>query len=499
MEKTVQYKRTLRGSVGAGVGALFNGKGRRYYILEHKDASKYHKAGESQKIIIDQVELGRDSHCQVRFDESFSTVSRRHAAIVKDGERWKLVQLSHTNSTLLNGHPVEKEWYLQNGDEIQLSIGGPRIGFIVPAGKQSLVSSIKMTERLELFRKQALKPYKTAIACLSITLVLAVGGLTTWNVIEHNYWEEEQAKAIARADSLEYNLLEMNDKLVYNKKESDSINKAQAKRNAALYNKTFSLSAAINNIKAVSAIANDAAVQKALNSVYYIRAERIDVTLPDGETKTLTNGENGCFYTGSGFLLNDGRFITARHVADGIKCIQDPVKEKLFFELNMLENQGAKVVITFSAYSPTHSFSFTSEQCIMSNVNKNITLENGAKVTLAVLGKQDWAYLRTSFKGNISANPSISTSLKQRTKLIVLGYPAGFFANNIKAINGSCMVAADGLNDGVIVITERNFEGGNSGGPVFRVKSDGNIEAVGLISAGYGNTVGFIVPLANIK
>lgn len=51
--KTVQYKRTLRGSIGAGVGALFNGNGRRYYILEHREATKYHKAGEPQKIIID--------------------------------------------------------------------------------------------------------------------------------------------------------------------------------------------------------------------------------------------------------------------------------------------------------------------------------------------------------------------------------------------------------------------------------------------------------------
>ena len=67
--KTVQYKRTLRGSVGAGVSALFNGNGRRYYILGHREATKYHKAGEPQKIIIDQAELGRDRNCQVRFDD----------------------------------------------------------------------------------------------------------------------------------------------------------------------------------------------------------------------------------------------------------------------------------------------------------------------------------------------------------------------------------------------------------------------------------------------
>ena len=65
-----QYKRTLAGSVGAGMGAIFNGNGRSYYILEHKTATEYHNVGESQKIIVDQVELGRDSSCQVRFSSS---------------------------------------------------------------------------------------------------------------------------------------------------------------------------------------------------------------------------------------------------------------------------------------------------------------------------------------------------------------------------------------------------------------------------------------------
>lgn len=197
--KTVKYKRTLRGSVGAGVGALFNGNGRRYFILEHKDASKYHKAGESQKIIIDQVELGRDGNCQVRFDdETFPTVSRRHAAIIKEGDKWKLVQLSQTNSTFLNGKTIASEWYLENGDEIQLSTDGPRMGFIVPAGKQSLVSSIKMTERLELFRKQALRPYKTAI--LGLTAFLAIFAVIAGFVIyDQGELIGKQGKEIGRA------------------------------------------------------------------------------------------------------------------------------------------------------------------------------------------------------------------------------------------------------------------------------------------------------------
>ena len=149
---TQNYKRTLAGSVGAGMGALMGASGRTYFILEHKTSSKYHQAGESQKIIVDQVELGRDASCQVRFDESFETVSRKHAAIVRDGENWKLIHLSHSNPTLVNGHPINGSYYLQTGDEIQLSVGGPRLGFIVPQGRQALTSSIGLTERMKIGR-----------------------------------------------------------------------------------------------------------------------------------------------------------------------------------------------------------------------------------------------------------------------------------------------------------------------------------------------------------
>ena len=162
MTQPTTYRRSLSGSVGAGMKSVFGGEGRRYYMLVHKVSSKYHKAGEAQRIIVDQIEIGRDPKCQVRFDESFTTVSRRHAAIVKDGDNWKLVQLSQTNTTYLNGRRVEKEWYLQNGDEIQLSTNGPKLGFIVPEGEKGTVSSIGLTARLNLFRKQALRPYKNA-------------------------------------------------------------------------------------------------------------------------------------------------------------------------------------------------------------------------------------------------------------------------------------------------------------------------------------------------
>ena len=208
------YKRTVAGSVGAGVAAVFNGSGRQYYILEHKTESLYHHAGESQKIIVDQVELGRDSACQVRFDEAFETVSRRHAAIVKDGENWKIIPLSQTNSTIVNGTPIQGEQILNSGDEIRLSSKGPLMGFIIPQGKQSLVSSIGMTERLSLFRQQALRPYKRALWIMAIVLVLAVGGLLTWTYLLH----DDLKKKEQQIEDVTY-------ELVRNEKEINELNR----------------------------------------------------------------------------------------------------------------------------------------------------------------------------------------------------------------------------------------------------------------------------------
>ena len=205
METKTNYKRTVAGSVGAGVGAIFNGSGRTYYILEHKTNSKYHSAGESQKIIIDQIELGRDSSCQIRYDESFETVSRKHAAIVRDGNNWQLIHLSTSNPTLVNGRPIQGTYYLQSGDEIQLSVNGPRLGFIQPQGKQALTSSIKLTERMNLFRQQALRPYRRAIWALATLLLLVIIGFGAWNYklsLDNQQLRQEMAMYQTKLDSL---------------------------------------------------------------------------------------------------------------------------------------------------------------------------------------------------------------------------------------------------------------------------------------------------------
>ena len=245
------YKRTVAGSVGAGMAAVFNASGRQYYILEHKTESLYHHASESQKIIVDQVELGRDSACQVRFDEAFETVSRRHAAIVKEGENWKIIPLSQTNSTIVNGQAIQGEKVLNSGDEIRLSSKGPLMGFIVPQGKQSLVSSIGMTERLSLFRQQALRPYKRALWIMAIILVLAIGGLVTWNLLQAKKYDADLKAKQEQIEQVQQDLVQsdelidaLNDELESTQNRSaaervrvqQKLEAAQAEREALLEN-----------------------------------------------------------------------------------------------------------------------------------------------------------------------------------------------------------------------------------------------------------------------
>ena len=502
---------TFSGSIGAGMGSIFNPGGRKYYILEHKVSSKYHKQGESQEIIVDTVELGRDSRCQVRFDERFNTVSRRHAAIVKEGDGWKLVHLSKTNSTFLNGRPIKDEWYLQNGDEIQLSVNGPKMGFIIPTGNKATVGSIGLTRRLSLFRQQAMRPYKNAIATLCAILLVTIIGFGGWGIWEHNARMNDKLLAELRADSLSQCLLKADSALVLNREYTDSVRKSAEYNNRQLAGQQLHLSSALGQMKAVSGIANDAALKKAANSVYYIRVEKVDIVLPNGESMTVTRGTEGyssLFWSGTGFMLDDGRFITARHVIDGLKYISSP-SEHTKIALNDVENSGGSVIFTFGAYSANHSFSFTNKNFVTNRSTDEVKVfemdldDDGEDeiytITLADAGSVDWACMHTSFRGDLKANPSASTSLKQQTRLVVLGYPKGYYAENVKAIQGSCMVAADGIHRGVIVITERNFEHGNSGGPVLRVLPDGNLEVIGIISSGYGDTIGFIVPIANLR
>lgn len=494
---TQTYKRSLSGSVGSGLSSVFGGGGRTYYILEHKVSSRYHKAGEAQEIIVDQIELGRDSKCQVQFDESFKTVSRRHAAIVRDGDNWKLIHLSTTNKTFLNGHDVKSEWYLQNGDEIQLSINGPKLGFIIPSGNKAKTGSIGLSRRLSLFRQQALKPYKTAMAVMATVIVLLLGGGITYGVID--YQNDLEQKELSDAK-----IQEIKDEYGREKLRTDSLNKELNKLRVQFKDlKKKAEEQAKKQENNSQPIVHEGNISNEVLAacqpyVYFVKIRKLRIEY-NGDVKVFEN-----VGTGSGFLLEDGRFVTARHVAQPWMYFQSggETNDILLFA-NLCAYNGGSVVCEIDAYSPDGSkLSFSSRNAYVSHVGEVRGDADGLTFVHGEIGPHDFAYFKTSKTKGLAYNNKLSTELPMRTKLTILGYPFGHGGKNLNDVSpvySEAVVAKNGLEEGYILTTATTFESGNSGGPVFVSTNNKKFYVVGIVSASEGRSTGVIVPISAVK
>ena len=581
------YKRTVAGSVGAGLGAIFNASGRTYYILEHKTDSKYHHAGESQKIIVDQIELGREASCQVRFDEAFETVSRKHAAIVREGENWKLIPLSSTNATLVNGTPIQGERILNSGDEIRLSSKGPVMGFIVPQGPQSLVKSIGLTERMNLFRRQALRPYKTALWILFIVLVLAVGGLVTWNILQSKayeaklvdmkYEQELIADEVAAKDAEIKDLMEMLEDA--DKRAAMTASEIRAAKEtlrqheeekAALSKKQQEIEATISELNkkvdapkaaepeapkpvtrtepvqpaeepaaaapvapaAASTAAPAADIRNCYNSIYYVKMD--DISVFDKDNKELAKFTTDYLIGGTGFILDNGRFITARRVVEpwfyynGDKVLGKDSRgiQWTFWDIQAAQALGCKVVANYTAYAPNGmnfkfkntdvrgdaNFATNDKYYVVESYRINRALYRLYRTQVVDIKrfdkttKADWvsmAKMDQLQKGNgLAYDNALSLSPVGNTEVVILGYPLGIGMKNSESVNPDKRtnnINVSGLNDvGVIELASRRYQEGNDGAPVL-VNKDGKWIVIGILSHTDSADRDLVVPISYTK
>jgi len=84
--------------------------------------------GEIQEISDPEIVIGRLSSCQVQFPKDLAIISRRHATITREGNRFRLIDES-ANGTYLNGKGVS-EAHLKDGDVIMLAKDGPKLSFL---------------------------------------------------------------------------------------------------------------------------------------------------------------------------------------------------------------------------------------------------------------------------------------------------------------------------------------------------------------------------------
>jgi pSer/pThr/pTyr-binding forkhead associated (FHA) protein len=94
-----------------------------------------------------RITIGRDPANDVVYGKDMRRVSRRHAEIVREGNRFLLKNLS-PNGCMVNGQPAQ-EAYLKQGDVIAFADGGPKVSFLytVQAARPRLQPSISLPTR----------------------------------------------------------------------------------------------------------------------------------------------------------------------------------------------------------------------------------------------------------------------------------------------------------------------------------------------------------------
>jgi pSer/pThr/pTyr-binding forkhead associated (FHA) protein len=89
--------------------------------------------GEIQEFDRNEIHIGRHPSCDLQFPKDLAVISRKHAVIVRDGNRYKITDTS-TNGTFVNGTRINETW-LKNGDVIFFTQGGPKVSFLTREGE----------------------------------------------------------------------------------------------------------------------------------------------------------------------------------------------------------------------------------------------------------------------------------------------------------------------------------------------------------------------------
>ena len=84
--------------------------------------------GQIQEFSENTITIGRQNDCSVQFPKDMTTISRLHAQIERDGNRFKLTDKS-ANGTFVNGKKISIT-YLKDGDVIMFTEGGPKVSII---------------------------------------------------------------------------------------------------------------------------------------------------------------------------------------------------------------------------------------------------------------------------------------------------------------------------------------------------------------------------------
>jgi hypothetical protein len=502
------------------------------YTLEYLTPGKRKQIGEFVTIVVPYAEMGRGNNCNIQYGDDYPTVSRKHAAIERRGSEYYLIHLSKTNPTLINGQPISKETIIRNGDEIQLSIEGPRLRFNATA---TGTASMGFTKKISLVTKQAIKPYRT-LAYSLLGLIIIISATGGWFIFkEHKNillttTQLEEQKKLREQDSLR--------NVEYSKATAQLISELEAK-NQKSSGVIDSLGKAIRNLPKPSSnppalIPGSEFYQQFQGEVYYLECTELTITLPDGSYGVIPG-----YWAGTSFLCSDGKLVTARHCIQGWRY----PSSQMDMDINQVENNGGKVNAKFRATSQSNWFEFNYSDVILDD-SKDELLEQivydtlSTKTEIAEEGRRgkktgtkvqykftlvprsvyykindpksmytDWAYLQTDRISKLEYDKDLSKNLSAGDKVYILGFSllkGGPQQGKVTPLFSESNVGVDGLQNGTILLTSRAIESGNSGGPVFVIRRNTEPKCIGIVSSvplkgGSSTTLLNIVPIGNLK
>ena len=336
------------------------------------------------------------------------------------------------------------------------------MGFIIPQGKQALTSSIGLTERMNLFRQQALAPYKRALWTMAILFVLVVAGLGYWNYRLGNELKAQKAEAVElkqqvndydeqiqkleqqaeKTPELIAQIEELKNRKaqVVNRYNTviKEVEKAEPKAAEKIENNEFD--AVIDEPEQEPEPAPEPIVSGATdiseytNFVYSLKIDNIKISYGGTDIKHDVANPG---VIGNGFLIENGNFVTARQNVQ--PWIYSGVLTDGQWRQDLAEYFacGCDIEITYSAYSSdgtAKKLSFTS---------------------------RDFDHPTDYVESSIEIRKSIRTILKKSGYTI--DYLTGYYRTYSQfASTSSCYAVIRGLANNGIPTSSASIEGGKS-------------------------------------
>jgi pSer/pThr/pTyr-binding forkhead associated (FHA) protein len=98
------------------------------------------------------ISIGRNLSNDLRFPASLTIVSRNHAQIMREGNRFRLMDKS-ANGTFVNGKRASEDTFLKDGDVIEFAPGGPKVSFLTEMNEEGVYE--EEHEEITIFPQRA--------------------------------------------------------------------------------------------------------------------------------------------------------------------------------------------------------------------------------------------------------------------------------------------------------------------------------------------------------